>query len=244
MKLLTGKRIGQSGGELTTAILFSFIIHIIFFFAALFLVVQGPPRFMAPPSYRVKLVDLPPDAANLPPTMSEQAAQSPASVVKPQAKPTAKAAQTKAVARPVLSRPAAVKKDAMPELDAKASAKKPVEETVPTAPAGTKQEAVAVQAPSEFSPGSTFEWYSHNVRMKIAGNWKHPIVPKGTKTTVVFTIIRSGIVEDVKLEGKSDIFVYDQASIRAIQRSSPFPALPDDYVKPSVVFKVDLLPQE
>ena len=101
-----------------------------------------------------------------------------------------------------------------------------------------------MQAPSEFSTGSPFEWYSHNIRRKITGNWKHPIVPKGTKTKVVFTILRSGIAEQVKLEEASGIFAYDQASMRAIQMSSPFPPLPEAFFKSSVVFSVDLLPEE
>jgi TonB family protein len=207
----------------------------------LFLVVQGSPRFVVPPSYRVKLVDLPPNAANLPPTMSEQAANARASIMKPQAMPPAKAA-----ARPAPSRPSAVRKDAMPELDTK-PAKKAVEEAEPAQPSGAtgkKQESVTIQAPSEFSTGSVFAWYAYNVSRKITGNWKHPIVPKGTKTKIVFTILRSGLVEYVKLEEPSGIFGYDQAAIRAIQISSPFPALPEDFNKHSVVFSVDLLPEE
>jgi outer membrane biosynthesis protein TonB len=245
MKLLTGKRIGQSGGELKRAILFSSISHVIFFFAVLFLVAPGAPRFVVPPSYRVKLVDLPSSAANLPPTMSEQAAHAPAPAVKPQAIPH-KAAPATAVARPAPSQPAAVRKDAMPELDTK-PAKKAVEEAEPaesSAAAGKKQESVTIQAPSEFSTGSVFAWYAYNVSRKITSNWKHPIVPKGTKTKVVFAILRSGMVEYVKLQEPSGIFGFDQASIRAIQISSPFPALPEDFTKSSVVFSVDLLPEE
>lgn len=246
MKLLTGKRIGQSGGELRKAVLFSFISHVIIFFTVLFLVTHGSPRFVVPPSYRVKLVDLPPSAANLPPTMSEQAAHAPVQAVKPQAMPNTKVAPAKAAARPAPSRPAAVSKDAMPELDTK-PAKKAVEEAEPAEPsaaAGKKQESVTIQAPSEFSTGSVFAWYAYNVSRKITSNWKHPIVPKGTKTKVVFAILRSGIVEYVKLEEPSGIFGYDQASIRTIQISSPFPALPEDFSKSSVVFSVDLLPEE
>ena len=249
MKLLTGKRIGQSGGELAAAVLFSFFIHSIAFIAAIYLVIHGVPRVLVPPSYRVKLVDLPTDAANLPPTMSEQAAQPAAPVVTPQA-PQAKQkmkAPAKVAVKPGRPRPSPVSKDALPELDAKKPATKAAEETAPAQPpdtAGKKQESVTMQAPSEFSAGSAFEWYSHNVRRKITGNWTHPIVPKGTNTKVVFTILRSGIAEHVKLEKASGIFAYDQASIRAIQMSSPFPPLPEDFVKPSVEFSVDLLPEE
>jgi outer membrane biosynthesis protein TonB len=246
MKLLTGKRIGQSGGELAAAVLFSFFIHVIMFVAAIFLVFQGAPRTLAPPSYRVKLVDLPADIANLPPTMSEEAAQPAAPVVKPKAALGAKA-PVKAAAKPAPRLPSAVGRDALPELDAKKPETKAAEEAAPARPsaaAGKKQESVAVQAPSEFSTGSAFEWYSHNVRRKIESNWKHPIVPKGTKTKVVFTILRSGIAEQVKLEEPSGIFAYDQASYRAIQQSSPFPRLPEDFIRPSVEFRVTLEPQD
>ena len=247
MKLLTGKRIGQSGGELATAVLFSFFIHCIILVAAIFVVVQGAPRVLIPPSYRVKLVDLPTDAANLPPTMSEQASPPAAPVVPPQAKETMKA-PAKVAVRPAPPRPSPVSKDALPELDSKKPETKAAEETAPAQPpvgsAGKRQESVTMQAPSEFSTGSAFEWYSHNIRRKITGNWKHPIVPKGTKTKVVFTILRSGIAEQVKLEEASGIFAYDQASMRAIQLSSPFPPLPEDFLRPSVVFSVDLLPEE
>ena len=246
MKLLTGKRIGQSGGELAAAVLFSFFIHIIAFVAVIFLVVQGAPRVLVPPSYRVKLVDLPTDAANLPPTMSEPASPPATPAVQPQA-PLNMKAPAKAAGKQATPRPSAVSKNAMPELDTKKPATKAAEETTPAQPpatAGRKQESVTMQAPSEFSAGSAFEWYSHNVRRKITGNWTHPIVPRGTKTKVVFTILRSGIAEHVKLEEASGIFAYDQASIRAIQMSSPFPPLPEDFFKPSVVFSVDLLPEE
>ena len=246
MKLLTGKRIGQSDSELAAAVLFSFFIHSIAFVAAIFLVVQGAPRSLVPPSYRVKLVDLPTDAANLPPAMSEQASQPVAPVVKPQEMQRTKE-PAKVAGKPAPPRPSTVSKDALPELDAKKPATKAAEETAPDQPpvaAGKKQESVTMQAPSEFSTGSAFEWYSHNVRRKITGNWKHPIVPRGTKSKVVFTILRSGFAEQVKLEEASGIFAYDQASLRAIQISSPFPALPEDFLKPSVVFSVDLLPEE
>jgi TonB family protein len=241
MKLLTGKRIGQSGAELTTAVLFSFIIHIIFFSAALFLVVQGPPRFVVPPSYRVKLVDLPPDAANLPPTMSEQAAQPPAPVVKPQAKPKATAAQAKATAGPAPSQPAAVRKDAMPELDTKQPPKKAVEEPETAAPAGGKQESVAVASTTqEFQ----FPPYLLIVRDKVERNWNPPPGAKGAKVKVAFSVLRSGRVREAKLQESSGSFYFDQAAMRAILASSPFPPLPEGFFKEYETFSVDLMEKE
>ena len=240
MKLLTGKRIGQSGGELTAAILFSFLIHIIVFFGALFLVVQGPPRIVVPPSYRVKLVGLPPDATNLPPTMSEQAPQPPAPVVKPQEKTKTKA-PGKAAAKRAPSRPAAVRKDAIPELDAKQSAKTPVEETETPAPAGRKQEAVAVASTtSEFK----FPPYLAIVRDKVERNWNPPPGAKGVKVKVAFRVLRSGRVGEAKLQESSGNFYFDQAAMRAILASSPFPPLPEGFFKEYETFSVDLMEKE
>jgi TonB family protein len=240
MKLLTGKRIGQSGSELRRAILFSSLSHIIFFFAALYLAIQGSPRFVVPPSYRVKLVDLPRDAANLPPTMSEQAAQPPAPVIKPQAKPAAKALG-KTAAKPALSRPAAVKKDAMPELDTKKSAKMPAAETESPAPTGKKQESVAVASTtSEFQ----FPPYLAIVRDKVERNWNPPPGVKGAKVKVVFRVLRSGRVGEAKLQEASGNFYFDQAAMRAILASSPFPPLPEGFFKEYETFSVDLMEKE
>jgi TonB family protein len=243
MKLLTGKMIGQSGGELRRAVLFSFISHVIFFFAVLFLVAQGPPRFVVPPSYRVKLVDLPPNAANLPPTMSEHAPQAPAPVVKPQAVPKAKAAPAKAAVRPAPSRPAAVRKDAMPELDTK-PAKKTVEEAVsaqPSAAAGIKQESVAVASTTqEFQ----FPPYLLIVRDKVERNWNPPPGAKGSKVKVMFRILRSGRLGEANLQESSGNFYFDQAAMRAILASSPFPPLPEGFFKEYETFSVDLMEKE
>lgn len=248
MKLLTGKRIGQSGGELSAAVLFSFILHIILFSAALLLVFKGPVRTVAPPSYRVKLVDIPPDIANLPPTMAEPAAPAappvpPAPVVKPQVKHQAKAAPktaVKAASRP--SPPAAVSKNAMPELDQTKTEKKTADEDArPTEAAGGKQESVAVASTtSEFK----FPPYLAIVRDKVEHNWNPPPGAKGAKVKVTFKVLRSGRVGESKLEVSSGNFYFDQAAMRAILASSPFPPLPEGFFKEYETFSVDLMEKE
>jgi TonB family protein len=242
MKLLTGKRIGQSGGELSRAILFSSISHVIFFSIVLFLVAQGPPRFVVPPSYRVKLVDLPRDYANLPPTMSEQAAQPPAPVVKTQAKPMAKASG-KAAPKAAAPRPSAVSKQAMPELDAKKTDKKAAEEPAAgsSAESPKKQESVAVASTtSEFQ----FPPYLLIVRDKVERNWNPPPGAKGAKVKVTFRVLRSGRVGEAKLQESSGNFYFDQAAMRAILASSPFPPLPEGFFKEDETFSVDLMEKE
>jgi TonB family protein len=244
MKLLTGKRIGQSGGELAAAVLFSFFIHSIAFIAAIFLVVHVAPRVLVPPSYRVKLVDLPTDAANLPPTMSEQAAPPDAPVVKPQA-PLAKQqpkAPAKVAGKQARSRPSAVNKNALPELDAKKT--KAVEETAPAQPpvaAGQKQESVAVASTtSEFQ----FPPYLLIVRDMVERNWNPPPGAKGIKVKVMFEIRRSGRLGQVKIAESSGNFYFDQAAMRAIYAAIAFPPLPEGFFKEYETFSVDLMEKE
>ncbi|MHB8843230.1 MAG: cell envelope integrity protein TolA [Nitrospirota bacterium] len=246
MKLLTGKRIGQSGGELSAAVLFSFIIHIIFFSAALLLAFKGSPlRTVAPPSYRVKLVDIPPDIANLPPTMAEPAAPPvpPPPVEKPQVKQPIKA-PAKASARPAgkPSPPAAVSKDAMPELDQKKAEKKTADEDArPSESAGKKQESVAVASTTgEFR----FPFYLAIVRDKVERNWNPPPGAKGSKVKVKFKVLRSGRVGEVNIQESSGNTYFDMAAQRAIDNSSPFPRLPEGFFKEYEVFSVDLMEKE
>jgi TonB family protein len=245
MKLLTGKRIGQSGGELAAAVLFSSFIHIIAFTAVIFLVVHVAPRVLVPPSYRVKLVDLPPDAANLPPTMSEQVVQPAAPVVKPQApQPKQKTkAPAKITAKPA-PRPSAVSKNALPELDSKKTDKKAVDEMAPAQPAetsGKKQESVAVASTtSEFQ----FPPYLLIVRDKVERNWSPPPGVKGARVKVMFRVLRMGRVGEAKLTESSGNFYFDQAAMRAILASSPFPPLPEGFFKEYETFSVDLMEKE
>jgi colicin import membrane protein len=245
MKLLTGKRIGQSGGELSAAVLFSFIIHIIFFSAALLLAFQGPMRTVAPPSYRVKLVDIPPDIANLPPTMAESAAPpvAPVPAAKQQVKQhttAAPTAATRTVAKP--SPPAAVSKNAMPELDQTKTEKKAAEEDIPPAEsAGKKQESVAVASTTgEFK----FPPYLAIVRDKVERNWNPPPGAKGVKVKVMFKVLRSGRVGEATLQESSGNFYFDQAAMRSILASSPFPPLPEGFFKEYETFSVDLMEKE
>ena len=246
MKLLTGKRIGQSGGELAAAVLFSFFTHVIMFVAAIYLVAHGVPRILIPPSYRVKLVDLPADVANLPPTMSGQASQPAAPVVKPQA-PQVKQkvnAPKKAAAKKSRPRAFAVSKNALPELDAKKPETKPAEETAPAQPsaaAGKKQESVAVASTtSEFQ----FPPYLLIVRDKVERNWNPPPGVKGATVKVTFKVLRSGRVGESKLMESSGNFYFDQAAMRAILASSPFPPLPEGFFKEYETFSVDLMEKE
>ena len=129
----------------------------------------------------------------------------------------------------------------MPELDAKQSSKKPVEEAEQTTPASGKQESVAVASTTgEFR----FPPYLLIVRDKVERNWNPPPGAKGVKVKVAFRVLRSGRVGEAKLQESSGNFYFDQAAMRAILASSPFPPLPEGFFKEYETFSVDLMEKE
>lgn len=240
MKLFSGKRIGQSGQELLTAVSFSFILHMIFALAAV-LLFAAKPRFFAPPLYVVKLV-----APAAEPTKIPDAKPQPQLPPKPAVKPESKVKEKKSAPK---SRQA--DKEALPELDARkpkpAKAgdvqEQPHAASEPAQPVtSTTGEGVAMPTSEDFK----FQYYINNLRAKIKPNWKPREGSDGSKARVIFTLNRSGRLLDINLDSEHTTgnFDFKQAAIRAIQVSNPFPQLPDEYPKQTVVFSVDLTPEE
>jgi TonB family protein len=146
----------------------------------------------------------------------------------------------------------ASKKGAMPELDLRKQKPEqpepalPNEEPAPVvdvAKPGGKADGVAVSPSTEEFK---FPSYLATIRQNIERNWNPPPGAKGNKAKVQFTILRSGWVvkSDMKLTASSGNFYFDQAAMRAILQSSPFPQMPDDYPKQSLDLSVDLMEQE
>ena len=245
MKLLSGKRIGQSGYELVLAVFFSFFLHAAVVAAALLLYMTVTPKVYVPPFYEVKLVGAPAEIAPLP-----QATQSPPSMEAPPKteapappKPTAKKALPKLKKGPPKATKALSKKGAMPELNQKPKAaveqEKPAEAPGETTP-GPKSEGVAVQTPQQ---DFKFPWYLGLVREKIGQNWRPPPDAQDAKARVIFKINRSGWVGEVNLDEEHSVGTYGfkAAAIRAIRSSNPFPPLPEDFAKQTLEFSVDLM---
>lgn len=243
MKLASGTRIGQSGRELVVSVVFSLFIHVITITGVVFISMQVVPRIIAPPTYHVKLVDLPADLSQAKPAEPQRAPLPP-----PVKEEKTKKAQDKAkkTAKPKPDRD--MKKAAMPEL--KDKKKKPEEQAksaVPPAPGpkpdDKKKEAVAVGV----QPGEKempLLPYIAIVRDKVERNWNPPPGAKGTRAKVMFQVLRSGRVGDARLDDPSGNFYFDQAAMRAILASSPFPPLPEDFSSESVMLWVDLMERE
>ncbi len=228
MRLLTGKKIGQSGQELIVAVSFSFILHVIFLFAAIFFYMMTTPKIFVPPFYDVALVAQPAGLPEVPP----QAPTAPPQEKKQEAKLKGHKA------------PAASKQGAMPELKKQKPAREEPEEqegkaTKATAPAG-QPVAVTAATGQEFK----FPPYLAIIRDKIERHWNPPPGTRGIKAKVTFSVLRSGQVGGANLEASSGNFYFDQAAMRAILTASPFPPLPEGFFKESAPFSVDLMEKE
>jgi TonB family protein len=232
MKLLTGTRIGQSHGELMAAILFSSFFHIIILTAALLIAYTVRSRVYVPPFYNVKLVDLPADLSQVAPVLTPEPAAPPA--VKKPAEDTVRTAKLKTAALKAKAAPA---KNAMPELKS---------ETKKTAPeqAAAKPPAAVTVAAAGGEKEFPFLPYIAILHDKVERNWKPPPGVKGTVAKVTFTVLRSGRVGETKLTAPSGNFYFDQAAMRAILASSPFPPLPDGFFRDYETFSVDLMERE
>jgi TonB family protein len=220
------------------AVIFSSLFHVIILAAALLIAYSIRARVYVPPFYSVKLVDLPADLSRVQPVMTPEPIAPPAP---PAQKPAEVKTRTTRLPAPPKQKSAAPK-DAMPELKAETKQKVvPVEET-PQA-AAKPQEAVAVTAAGgaqEFP----FLPYVAIVRDKVERNWNPPPGAKGATVKVLFTILRSGRVGETRLTVPSGNFYFDQAAMRAILASSPFPPLPEGFFRDHETFSVDLMERE
>jgi TonB family protein len=251
MRVFSERKTGQSGSNLALAVFFSFSLHVFVFVAAMTLFSAVTPRFAIPPSYQVKLVGLPSEL-----TAEPQAAPAP-SAPKPEEKPKKEPVTQKAIKASPKQSKTALKKSAMPEFvqKPKKAAPEPAQpEAVPSKPAagpsvperpaiksGGASEGVAV---GHTSPEFKFPPYVAIVREKIEQNWNPPASSKNIKVTVLFKILRSGRVEDPKLKESSGQFYFDQAAIRAILMSNPFPPLPEGFFRDYEEFSVDMMEKE
>ncbi|MBI2915577.1 MAG: TonB C-terminal domain-containing protein [Elusimicrobia bacterium] len=80
-----------------------------------------------------------------------------------------------------------------------------------------------------------YGWYVHAVRKKMDSFWN---VSSGMGRRIVvqvaFTILKDGSVEGLSVEESSGDSVFDRAALRAVDDSSPFPPLPQDYPNPEL----------
>ncbi len=251
MRLLSGKRIGQSRPELAYAVLFSFFLHCFVLLTALFLYTSSTLKTYIPPAYQVKLVSQPMDISQAP------SGGHAAGVMPPVPKHEEKPAPKKLTIPQKVAK-IAPKKGAMPELvqpkqrpvkEAEAKPEEIVKEQHASpagGPSASSGGAVSGVSVATAQPDFKFQYYIDRVRDKIGQNWRPPPDVKDAKARVIFTINRSGWIGEVNLDAgnSSGTFGFKQAAVRAIRSSNPFPPLPDEFAKQSLEFSVDLMEKE
>jgi TonB family protein len=65
---------------------------------------------------------------------------------------------------------------------------------------------------------------------KIQSNWRNPVAADYSIVCVVyFQVIKSGRVIELRIEEPSGIRTYDEACLRSVEHSAPFPPLPSGF---------------
>ena len=96
-------------------------------------------------------------------------------------------------------------------------------------PDGSPQGSGAVTVDVDFP----YAWYIQAIHRKISQNWDGE-AREGSQPVIVFEIARNGQVGRVLVEKTSGNPLYDQAAVRAIHNSTPFPQLPADFKAPMI----------
>jgi TonB family protein len=159
--------------------------------------------------------------------------------------------------RPLPPRPPAAPRAGEKELPAVASAPAPPAPAPPapappapsasTAPSRPEPPPPPVGQPSGSAQGAgavtlnvtdfPFAWYLAAVQRKVTERWGDRAQP-GRQPVVVFEITRDGQVSSVSLKDSSGNGHYDRLAVRAIADAAPFPKLPDEWPRPSLVIQM------
>jgi protein TonB len=98
---------------------------------------------------------------------------------------------------------------------------------------GTTAAGLGVSGPGAGNFGARYSWYVEAVQRRISGNWLQssvdPNIRWAPRMVVTFQIQRNGSVANTQILQTSGNRSVDNSAIRAIQESSPFQPLPNDY---------------
>jgi len=87
-------------------------------------------------------------------------------------------------------------------------------------------------------------WYQVNLTNILRSNWTTSVASPATKGKVVlvsFTILKDGTIADAEIIQGTGIFALDQAVLRAVLRSSPFPPLPWEIKKDKLIAQYEFV---
>lgn len=183
--------------------------------------------------YQVALVDLPH-------TSDKQSD----SLTPPVEKKGDKKSEKSSAAKPIKKKEDIRKKEArVPELKKEEKRSPTPSRTAEEKTGPEKVEGGMSGAVSIASDNFKFPYYELSLRNKIERNWSPPPLIKGSSWVRV-VIGRNGRVVTTEIFESSGNPFFDQAALRAIYLSDPFPPLPDNYFGSTLMFKVGLEPKE
>jgi protein TonB len=79
-----------------------------------------------------------------------------------------------------------------------------------------------------------FTYYIERMLALIESRWYKPTAPPGARARIRFVVLKSGKVEEIRLEESSGVSSFDRAALRAMYAANPLPPLPPAYGKPSL----------
>lgn len=217
--------------EIERMLLLSFALHVlligIIFFNHYFLF-----RFSKMSVYEVKLVSLP------------QGNELSNTLTPPVDKKGDKKNEKKAASKPIKKKEEIRKKEVkVPELK-KEDVRSPSPSRKAEDGTGEKKAAGGISGPVSISSDNfKYPYYEISLRNKIERNWSPPPLIKGSSWVRV-VIGRNGRILTTEIIESSGNSFFDQAALRAIYLSDPFPPLPDNYFGSNLMFKVGLEPKE
>jgi len=189
-----------------------------------------PAPVVVPPKPRPvrKPVDVKPPVKKPKPKTTEGA-------VKPTERPGPKPAVAPAPAEPAPPQPEV--KEPPPE----PAPPPPPREQVASIP--QSEQGINLVAPLMEAVALKYPAYFRALERKMYANWSPPGGGDLRQVLVTFTILRDGSVYGTTIEQSSGNVFYDQAALRSVLRSTPFPPLPaslaDDTLKIYITFVLD-----
>jgi TonB family protein len=82
-------------------------------------------------------------------------------------------------------------------------------------------------------PRFPYQWYIQTVYKRLWENWDR--ADAGNRECgVIFTILRDGMVKDVRVDESSGDGYFDLTARRAVENAAPFPPLPEGFTEPNL----------
>ena len=100
---------------------------------------------------------------------------------------------------------------------------------------GGGSSGVAIQGAGSADFATRYGWYIAAAKRKVAPNWNLLFLDPAVRNSrtlhcvISFTILRDGTVKSLRVAESSGNASWDNSGLRAIQSSSPFSALPNDW---------------